>query len=260
MILTIDIGNSNVCVGVYNGDKLMLSARAKTDPLLTDTECAIFLMDVFELYSFNKAKITGAAISSVVPALTGAYESAVRMLGRMPVVTVAPGVKTGINLRLDEPASVGADLVCTAVGGAARYPLPAIIIDLGTATKITVLTENKDFIGGAILPGVMVSLSALARSTAQLPSIGVGGGRIKAIGSNTVDCMRSGSVLGTACMIDGMIERFKEELGGDIPTVVACGGLVDAVIPSCRSRITVDKDLLLDGLRAIYERNFPASV
>lgn len=254
MILAIDIGNSNVCIGVYDGRAPVLTARASTNPLSTETEWAIFMMDVFRLRGFDLAKLTGAAISSVVPALTTAFERAVKALREIPIVTVAQGVRTGINIRIEDPASTGADLVCTAAGAAAKYPLPAVIVDLGTATKITVVTERRDFIGGAIMPGVMVSLSALSRSTAQLPFIGVGRGDIRAIGSNTVECMTSGSVLGTADMIDGMVARFVRELGGK-PTVVACGGLAESIVPYCSTPIVLDKDLLLDGLVDIYLRN-----
>lgn len=129
-------------------------------------------------------------------------------------------------------------LHCCGRGG--KIPLPAIIIDLGTATKITVVTEDRSFIGGAILPGVKISLEALSGSASLLPSIGLGTGKIKTIGSNTVDCMLSGVVLGTACMVDGLIERYREELG-EVPTVVACGGLSPAIVPHCRTNIILDR-------------------
>lgn len=258
MILTIDIGNSNICFGVYEGKNALFTARAKTDPLRTETEYAVLLSQIFRLHQFEPAQLTGAAISSVVPALTAVFHDAVRILGNghIPTIVVGPGVKTGLNIRIDEPASLGADLACTAVGAAEKYPLPAIIIDLGTATKITVVTEGRSFIGGAILPGVKISLEALSGSASLLPSIGLGTGKIKTIGSNTVDCMLSGVVLGTACMVDGLIERYREELG-EVPTVVACGGLSPAIVPHCRTNIILDQDLLLDGLLAIYRRNAP---
>ena len=249
MILTIDIGNSNICFGVYEGKNALFTARAKTDPLRTETEYAVLLSQIFRLHQSDPAQLTGAAISSVVPALTAVFHDAVRILGNghIPTIVVGPGVKTGLNIRIDEPASLGADLACTAVGAAEKYPLPAIIIDLGTATKITVVTEDRSFIGGAILPGVKISLEALSGSASLLPSIGLGTGKIKTIGSNTVDCMLSGVVLGTACMVDGLIERYREELG-EVPTVVACGGLSPAIVPHCRTNIILDQDLLLDGL------------
>ena len=256
MILTIDIGNSNICFGVYEGKNALFTARAKTDPLRTETEYAVLLFSLRFGLGFGSLFLCRGSL--VVPALTAVFHDAVRILGNghIPTIVVGPGVKTGLNIRIDEPASLGADLACTAVGAAEKYPLPAIIIDLGTATKITVVTEDRSFIGGAILPGVKISLEALSGSASLLPSIGLGTGKIKTIGSNTVDCMLSGVVLGTACMVDGLIERYQEELG-EVPTVVACGGLSPAIVPHCRTNIILDQDLLLDGLLAIYRRNAP---
>lgn len=256
MILAIDIGNSNICYGIYEGKEELFTARTKTDLQRTETEYALQMAEICRLHEFDPAAVTGAAISSVVPALTGVFTNALKLMGDIPAVVVGPGVKTGINIRIDEPASLGADLVCTAVGTAEKYPLPAIIVDLGTATKITVVTAERNFIGGAILPGVLISLEALSGSASLLPSIGLGTGKIKTIGSNTVDCMISGSVLGTACLIDGMVERYCEELG-EVKTVVACGGLSPAIIPHCRTDIILDQNLLLQGLLDIYRRNRP---
>ena len=206
MILTIDIGNSNICFGVYEGKTALFTARAKTDPLRTETEYAVLLSQIFSLHGFDPSRLTGAAISSVVPALTTVFNDAVRILGN--------------------------------------------------GTKLTVVTEDRSFIGGTILPGVKISLEALSGSASLLPSIGLGAGKIKTIGTNTVDCMLSGVVLGTASMVDGLIERYREELG-EVPTVVACGGLSPAIVPHCRTDIILDQDLLLDGLLAIYRRNTP---
>lgn len=256
MILTIDIGNSNICIGVFDGSQLIFTARAKTDPQRTETEFAVFLANVCTLNHFDPQRITGAAISSVVPSLTRVFSQAVAMLADIPIVVVGPGVKTGLNIRIDEPSSLGADLVCTAVGAAEKYPLPAIIIDLGTATKITVVTANRDYIGGTIMPGVIISLGALSGSASLLPSIGLGANRVKVIGSNTVDSMLSGAVLGTAGSIDGLVERYREELG-EVATVVACGGLAPGIVPHCKSSIILDQNLLLDGLIAIYRKNRP---
>lgn len=198
MILTIDIGNSNICFGVYEGKNALFTARAKTDPLRTETEYAVLLSQIFRLHQSDPAQPyrRGHLLGR-----TGAHRRIPRCRPHprqwpYPHHRVGPGVKTGLNIRIDEPASLGADLACTAVGAAEKYPLPAIIIDLGTATKITVVTEDRSFIGGAILPGVKISLEALSGSASLLPSIGLGTGKIKTIGSNTVDCMLSGVVLG----------------------------------------------------------------
>lgn len=253
MVLAIDVGNSNICIGVFEGERVLLTDRIRTDPLRTEAEYAVTLHQLLTLAGLEPTAIEGAILSCVVPALAGTLRGAVRRLAAVQVLTVGPGIRMGINLRIDEPASCGADLVCTAVAAAEKYPLPAIIIDLGTATKITAVNERRCYLGGMIAPGVEVSLGALSASAALLPSIGVGRA-IKAVGSNTVDSMASGSILGTASMIDGMIDRFQEELG-QVKTLVACGGLARAIVPHCRHQIRVDPDLLLDGLMAIYRKN-----
>lgn len=253
MILTIDIGNSNIVFGVHKQDGLVFSARIKTDPLRTDTEHAVLLSNIFALHDIDAQALTGAAISSVVPNLTAVMKQAIKMIRDIPVLAVGPGVKTGLNIRIDDPSTLAADLCCTAVGAMTKYPLPAIIVDLGTATKITVVDANKAYIGGAIAPGVLVSLGALAKSTALLPAVGLSS-ELKVICTETVDAMMSGSILGTASMVDGMIDRFSEALG-EVKTVVACGGLANAVIPHCKRTVTIDNDLLLDGLLTIYKKN-----
>ncbi len=253
MVLAIDAGNSNICIGAYDGARLLMQARVHTDPLRTEAEYAVLFRQLLGLYRLAPEDIEGAALSCVVPSLTRVLQAAVRILAPVRVLTVGPGVRMGINLRIDEPASCGADLVCTAVGAAEKYPLPAVIIDLGTATKITVVDEKRNYLGGMIAPGVEVSLGALSASAALLPSVGLGRA-IQAVGKNTVDSMASGSVLGTASLIDGMVDRFQEELG-PARTVVACGGLAEAIVPHCRREIGVDPTLLLDGLMAIYRKN-----
>lgn len=253
MILTIDIGNSNIVFGVYEQKTLLFSSRIKTDSLRTETEHAILLSNILTLHDVTPSALSGAAISSVVPNLTAVIREAVKIICDIPVLAVGPGVKTGLNIRIDDPGTLAADLCCTAVGAMAKYPLPAIIIDLGTATKITVVDAQKAYIGGAIAPGVMLSLGALAKSTALLPTVGLST-ELKVICTETVDAMMSGSILGTACMLDGMIDRFSEVLG-EVKTIVACGGLANTIIPHCRHKVTVDNDLLLDGLLNIYQRN-----
>ena len=166
---------------------------------------------------------------------------------------VGPGVKTGLNIKIDNPAQLGADLVCVSVAALLKYPLPSIVFDLGTATTISALTKNGEMIGGSILTGVGTALNALAQGTAQLPQISLSGD-VSPIGSNTVDCMRSGAVIGNAAMIDGMILRYKEILGEDT-TVIATGGLSTVITPHCREQIVVDENLLFDGLYAIYKKN-----
>ena len=253
MILTIDIGNSNIVFGVYGEDRLLFSSRVKTDPLRTETEYAVLLSSLLAFHDCPAKSLEGAALSSVVPGLTPVLRAAVGLLADLPVLVVGPGVKTGLDIRIDNPGELAGDLVCTAVGAMEHYPLPAIIIDLGTATKITVVDERRRYIGGAIAPGVAVSLGALTKSASLLPAVSLDS-KIKPICGDTTGAMLSGSILGAASMLDGMIDRFCEVIG-EAKTVVACGGLAPMVIPHCRRRIILDEGLLLSGLLAVYRKN-----
>lgn len=253
MILAVDVGNSNTVFGGYRDDKLVFSCRVKTDSAKTEWEYATLLSELIILNGHSVADFSVMALSSVVPALTSVMRQTAKILNIEKFLSVGPGLKTGLNIKIDDPSQLGADLACTAVAAIEKYPLPAIIVDLGTATKILVVDKAKSFRGGAIMPGVLVALSALSASAAQLPHIGLGNS-IKVIGTNTIDCMLSGSILGTASMIDGMVQRYCEEIG-EPATVVACGGLAGEVIPHCKTSIIVDDGLLLDGLMAIYRKN-----
>ena len=166
---------------------------------------------------------------------------------------LGPGVKTGLNIKIDNPAQLGADLVAGAVGAIDEYTMPCVIIDMGTASTISVLDRSGAFLGGAIAAGVRLTLKALAENTAQLPSISIEAPSA-VIGSNTVECMQSGLVYGTAAMLDGLLDKIEQELG-ETPTVVATGGMSKEIIPHCRRNIIYNENLLLDGLRIIYEKN-----
>lgn len=255
MILVIDIGNTNIVVGGYREDKLDFSVRLSTDASRTAHEYAAVLGSVLALYRVDLPAVTGAIVSSVVPPLSGALCRAVSLLcpGVEPLL-VGAGMKTGLNIRIDNPKELGADLLAAAVGAMVKYPLPAIIIDMGTATKIMVVDENRSYLGGAIMSGVEISLRALSSGTALLPHISLDSEVRQVIGTNTIDCIKSGTILGAASMLDGMILRYREALGG-AATVVACGGLAPAVIPHCRSAVILDDALLLDGLLALYHKN-----
>lgn len=254
MLLAIDIGNSNIVMGGYEGNDLRFVSRFRTDSLKTKTEYAVLLKSTLELYQISPNEISGGIISSVVPALSGIIKQAVQLIKKTRVLIIGPGIKTGLNIKIDNPGQLGADLLATAIGAMEKYPLPAIVIDLGTATKMTVIDKDGCFRGGAIMPGVMIALEALSSQTAQLPKISLEADHVNAIGTNTIDCMKAGSILGTASMIDGMIERYQTALGEDI-TVIACGGLTHAITPHCKSDIINDEALLLDGLRILYQKN-----
>lgn len=252
MILTIDVGNTHTIIGAYKDDALLFTSRISTDKHKTQDEYAVAIKSVLSLYC-AEGEVEGAIISSVVPQVSGMLENAIKKLFNCKVFVVGPGVKTGLNIKIDNPAQLGADLVCVSVAALLKYPVPSIVFDLGTATTISALNEKGEMVGGSILSGVGTALNALAQGTAQLPQISLSGD-VSVIGSNTIDCMRSGAVIGNAAMMDGMILRYKEILGEDT-AVIATGGLASSIVPHCREKITVDNNLLFDGLYAIYKKN-----
>lgn len=253
MILAIDMGNSNIVIGCIGNDKSYFEERLATDKSKTALEYAIVFKTVLELFDIDAEKIEGAIISSVVPDLTGVVKSAVeKIIGKVPLV-VGPGIKTGLNLHMDNPRSVGSDLIVVAVAGIAEYGAPLILIDMGTATTMSVVDRNRNYVGGVIMTGLRLSMEALSNSASQLFHVSLETPK-QAIGKNTTDCMRNGIVLGNAACIDGMIERMEEELGYPV-TVVATGGLAHMVIPLCKREIIIDDSLLLKGLKIIYDKN-----
>ncbi|MEG1875264.1 MAG: type III pantothenate kinase [Angelakisella sp.] len=255
MILAIDIGNTNIVLGTYQEERLVFVSRIRTESEKTEDEYGVLIRSILRLHYQEPREITAVIISSVVPPLTAAMKRAANLLcSTATVLVVGPGVKTGLDIRIDNPAQLGADLVSTSIGVLEKYPVPAITIDLGTATKICMIDQNRSFRGCSIMPGVGIALEALSKRTAQLPSISLEGDDIKLVGTNSIDSMRSGVVLGAASMLDGMISRLEEEYGS-FATIVACGGVVNAIVPHCKHNITIDPTLLLDGLYAIYRKN-----
>ena len=253
MILTVDIGNSNINFGVFEGDEVKYVARLATDRAKTEYEYATAIDSLMSISGIDKSSIEGAIISSVVPPLNLAMRDAIRLLYGIDPILVGPGVKTGINIHCDNPASVGADIICACVATHFIYGSPSLIVDMGTATKMMVMNDKGAFIGVSIIPGVMVSLDALAHKTAQLPMVSLEAPK-NVIGKNTSDCMRSGIVFGNASMIDGMIERIFEEVGSFLP-VYATGGLSSIITPHCKHEIKYDQHLVLRGLNIIYHKN-----
>ncbi len=253
MLLTIDIGNTHIVLGGFCGDKLQFVARMSTSAIGTEDEYAAKLLNVLALHRVDAADIEGAIVASVVPPQNGIVEKAIRYIAGKTPLFVAPGIKTGIQIRCDSPASVGADLICACVAAHHKYGSPSLLIDMGTATKLMLMDETGAFVGAAIIPGVGIGLRALSSGTAQLPQISLSAPK-SVIGKNTTDCMRAGVVLGHACMLDGMIDRFSAESGLALP-VYATGGLAEVVVPHLTHKITLDPHLVLDGLRIIYEKN-----
>lgn len=256
MVFTIDAGNTNIVLGTFSEDgKLRFTARIATDTLMTGDQYAAVIANILNLYGVSRQEVRGSVISTVVPALVQSLSSAVELLfGSKPLV-LGKGIKSGLRVKGMSSDMIGADLVCGAVGALKKYPSPLIIFDFGTATTVTAIDREGTFIGGSIIPGVMVSLRALSSSAALLQDIFPDGAEISPISLDTATCMRSGSLLGTASMMDGMIERFREELGSDA-FVVATGGLAKLIVPHCKTPgVVKDDTLLLDGLYEIYMLN-----
>lgn len=251
MILAIDVGNTNIVLGVLDSEKLVCSGRLSTNVNETDIEYSMKIKTFLDVK--NITEIEGAVISSVVPALVRTLKKAVRLVCGVESLVVGPGIKTGLNIKLDNPAEMGADLVVGDVAVINKYPLPAILFDIGTATTASVIDKNGAHLGGAIMCGVKTAINSLSKGTAQLPQIDISAPS-KIIGANTIDAMKCGSVIGTAAMIEGMVERFEEELG-EKTTVIITGGLGNAIAKVLRIDATVDENLLLDGLRIIYDKN-----
>ncbi len=253
MLLTFDIGNTNITIGGYKDEKLVFTARFATDTRRTADQYAIEIRDILDINNVDKKSIKAAAICSVVPPVKNAIRQALKKLYNIEPLVLGPGVKTGLNIKIDNPAQLGADLAAGAVGAMAKYPTPTIIIDLGTATTISAIGKNGEFFGGAIAAGLRLTLEALTTRTAQLPTVSIEAPK-SVIGTNTDDCMKSGIVIGAASMLDGMIDRIKKELGAEA-TVVATGGFAGTVVEFMNNKVIIDDNLLLDGLRLIYNKN-----
>ena len=255
MLLAIDVGNSTTSVGLFDREKnLRFLAYLDTDSRKTADQISIDLMNLFTLYHYNYQDVTGAIFCSVVPPLNFMMSKALtRLLGKPPMM-VGPGVRTGLNLRMENQVQVGADIVADAVAALERFEPPIITIDMGTATTIGVIDAQRNYVGGMLLPGVNVSLEALSRRAAQLPAISLQHPKA-VIGKNTEDCMRAGIVNGTAGMLDGIIERIRGEFGGREISVVATGGNAPVIVKYCKTPIVYDKFLLMNGLWAIYQKN-----
>lgn len=253
MILAIDIGNTNIVIGCISGKKTLFIERLSTVHTKTELEYAIDIKNVLDIYHIKKSDLEGGIISSVVPQITRAVKLAAEKIVKKNIMVVGDGLRTGLDIRIDNPRQLGSDLIVDAVAGVAEYPAPMIIFDMGTATTVCAIDENKIYRGGMIYPGVGVSLDSLTANASQL-----GGISLEApdavIGKNTVDCMRSGIIYSSAAAIDGIIDRMREELGENM-TVIATGGIAKKIVPYCRREVILDDDLLLKGLEILYHKN-----
>jgi len=253
VILAIDVGNTNIVLGGMRDGKQIFSARIASDRSKTADQYAIDIQGVLKLYDIRPDEIEGGILSSVVPYLQSVIPQAVKILTGVDLMIVGPGIKTGLNIRTDNPASVGSDLIVAAVAARAKYKTPIAIVDMGTATTLSLVAHDNEYMGGMIIPGLWTSMNALSANAAQLPYIDLVG-PAKLIGTNTVDCMRSGAINGTAAMLDGLLDRLEEELGESVTPVIT-GGLSGVITPVCRRRFHLEPDILIDGLMILYEKN-----
>jgi len=253
MLLTLDLGNTNITIGVFDGEELVCECRLATNRSRTEDQYAVELLSILQLHHVDPKNIDGAILSSVVPGLDAVLCDAVQRIVGLQPLQVGPGIKTGINIRIDNPAQLGADLLVGAVAAVKKYGAPCIVWDLGTATTVSAIDSTGAFRGGAIMPGVSTSLDSLISNASLLQRVHIKA-PAHAIGTNTGDSLRSGAVYGTAAMMEGMIDRIEQELG-IAATVVVTGGLGREIADACRRETVYDGRLLLDGLRFIYDKN-----
>lgn len=253
MILAIDIGNTNITVGCFDGERLLFIERISTNHSRTTLEHISIFRTIFELHGISGDSVSGGIISSVVPSITSAVKDAAEKIIRKSIMVLGPGVKTGLSIVTDDPAQLGSDLVAGAVAGIKLYSTPLIVIDMGTATTVSVVNAKKQYMGVVIIPGVKLSVDSLSAGTSQLPKISLEAPK-RVIGTNTIDSMKSGIIYSNAAILDGIIDRIEEELGEKC-TAVATGGLARLIVPHCRRDIIINDELLLQGLMIIYNKN-----
>lgn len=253
MILAVHIGNTNITVGAVRGKDIVFQARLRTDATKTSDEYAIDLKMLLAINSVAASEIEGAIIASVVPQVLNQIKTGLKKLFGKPILVVGPGIKTGLNIRIDNPAQTGSDLVVGCVAAQRLQKPPLIVVGMGTATTMMVLDRNGALIGGSISPGVRISMEALTERAALLPGLQLDQPK-RTIGRNTVECMRSGILNGAAAMLDGMVARMEEELGDKV-AVIATGRMAQYVVPLCKTPMRYDRDLIIKGLAILYAEN-----
>lgn len=253
MTLAVDIGNTNIVIGGFVQNEFQFIERISTNRQATTLEFSVSIRTILQLHAVDASAIDGAILSSVVPSLTTVLSHAVQKTVQVTPLVVSPGIKTGLSICVDHPEQVGSDRVVDAVAAAAAYPLPVLVIDMGTATTCSVIDAQHRFLGGIIMAGMQTSLDALVTRTSQLPKISFDPPK-QMIGTNTIDCIKSGLLYGTASCLDGIITRTEEALGTPVTTVIT-GGLAHLVLPYCKQTLHYDPDLLLNGLILLYQAN-----
>lgn len=256
MLLALNIGNSNITFGGYTPDgKLIFSSRLFADSVLSSDELLYKLVNMLALYGVELPEITAIIFSSVVPALTPRMREALRKMSEAPIMEVGPGLKSGVRIRLDNPAQLGGELLCAIVGALRRHAAPLVVLNLDTATTLLAVDDTGSLVGGAILPGPQLSLASLVKNTAQLPQIELDAAPKQLLGSNTANCLHSGVVFGNAAALDGLVAKFRTALGAPDAPVIATGILPESIRNACETEIDYHTTLVLDGLYTIWKRN-----
>ena len=253
MILAVDVGNTDITFGTIEDGVIGTVARIHTERDYTPAEYGMKLKSLMDYYGVDPLGFEGAVLASVVPPVTNILRLAINQLTGLDCLIVGPGIRTGMNVRIDDPTTLAADLAVGSVAAIACYGTPAIVLEFGTATSMVVVDDRNSYRGGVIMPGVRLGLQALSSGTSLLPDISLTA-PAKVIGTNTADAMRSGAVYATAAMIDGMIDRMEEELGNAC-TAVATGQNAQEILAHCRRKILYDENLLLKGLWILYRKN-----
>lgn len=254
MLLAIDVGNTNIVLGLMDGREIRFTARFRTDRARTEDEYALLFRNLFDLHRVDRTAIEGSIISSVVSELGEVIRKAVEIVAHVRPMVVGAGVRTGLNIRASNAAELGSDIVVGAVAALERFPAPILIIDMGTATTLSVIGEGREFLGCVIVAGLRVSVDALASGTSQLPRVDLKA-PARVLNTVTSECMNAGAIYGCAAMLDGLIARIEDELGRPLGSVVGTGGLMKLVAPACRRSIAVEEELMLEGLRVLYDKN-----
>ncbi|MEI6405087.1 MAG: type III pantothenate kinase [Actinomycetes bacterium] len=251
MLLAIDVGNTNTVLGLFDGDRIVQSWRIKTDARETADEIEL----TFRGLLFNAPQVTGIALCSTVPAVLREMRTMLdRYYRDIPRLIVEPGIKTGVSVLTDNPKEVGADRIVNSLAAFTLFGGPAIVVDFGTSTNLDVISAKGEFLGGALAPGIEISIDALASRAAQLRKVELVTPR-NVIGKNTVEALQSGAIFGFAGQVDGLVDRITDELGGSVKAVIATGGLAGIVVPESDTITHHEPDLTLIGLRLMFERN-----
>lgn len=254
MLFTVDIGNTNITCGLFDDDdNIAAFARVYTNRKRTADQYAVELKAVMKLKGVELSRLSGAVISSVVPELTFIVRDAVAMISGIEPIVLSPKTKHGLVIDIENPAQLGSDLIAGAVAAIKRYPLPCLIMDIGTATKISIVDSRGVFRGCTISAGVHISIEALSSSASQLPPINLDAPDCTTIGRNTTMSMQAGIILGTASMLDGLCDRIEEDLNEKVGSIVATGGLAKDITKHCRRKLICEPNLILYGLLDIHK-------